>query len=143
MALRSYNPNDAMIYFAGNLLDRGLVSIKISPVDRTFTTIKGIDGESVRVLNNNRNHLCTLVVMGTSPVNDTLSSIWSQGRSGLNGGGIGTFSLVNVFGTDEVSAAKAYIENPPDIEYAGEPGERTWEIMLIDPSIVHGSLPAV
>jgi hypothetical protein len=143
MALRSYNPNDCTIYFAGNLLTQGIVSISIAPVERTFTTLKGIDGDTTRVLSNNRDHVCTITVMGTSPINDVLSSIWRLGQSGLNAGGIGTFSLVDSFGTTNVSTNAAYIENPPTMEWAAEPGERSWELRLVDPIINHGGLVPV
>jgi hypothetical protein len=144
MALRSYNPNDCIITFAGALLTGGILSIEIAPNNRTFETLSGIDGDITRVLNNNRTWTATITVMGTSPINDILGGIWRQSVLGINAGGVGSFSLSHIQGgTDLVSTPRAYIANPANIAYAAEPGERVWEIDLVDPLINHGSLPGI
>lgn len=140
---RSYNPNDYTIYFAGHLIDRGIQSLNISPEVPQSSGLVSIDGDTTRVMSNNKNMTCEIVLVSTSPANDVLSELWNAARSGANGGGIGTFSIVNSIGTDEVTANKAWIDQGPDLNIGAEPADRTWLLYLEAPDVVYGSLPEV
>jgi len=140
---RSYNPNDYTIYFAGVLIDRGIVSITLSPEVELYSQQVGIDGDTTRSRNNNLNWTCELVLQQSSPLNQDLSDIYNDGRTGANGGGIGTFSLTDTVGNTEVTANKAWITNAPDVAVGAEVGERTWSLYLERPEITIAGLPEV
>lgn len=140
---RSFNPNDYTIYFAGHLIDRGIQSITVSPEVPSFSSVVSIDGDTTRAQSNNLNMTCEIVLVSTSPANDVLSALWNAGRNGPNGGGIGTFAITNAIGTDEVTAAKAWIDNAPDMTISAEPADRTWTLYLEAPNVTYGSLPEV
>jgi hypothetical protein len=140
---RSYNPNDYLIYFAGIVVDRGYVSVTISPEAELYSQQVGIDGDTTRSRNNNINWICELVVQQSSPVNQLLSDVYNEGRLGFNGGGVGTFTLVDLVGGTEVVADRAWITQAPDISVGAEVGERTWTIYLEKPSLNFAGLPEV
>lgn len=140
---RSYNPNDYTIYFAGVVIDRGIISITVSPEVELYTQQVGIDGDTTRSRNNNLNFTCEIVLQQSSPQNRDLSDLWNAGRTGPNGGGVGTFSLVSNVGDDEITADRAWITNAPDMVVGAEVGERTWTLYLERPNVTYAGLPEV
>lgn len=140
---RSYNPNDYTVYFAGVLIDRGIVSITAAPEVDDFSSTVSIDGDTTRNFSNNRNYTCEIVLQESSPVNAQLSAIRNAARTGVNGLGIGTFSLVNNIGQSELTSDKAWIQRAPDMSVGAEVGERTWTLYLESPDVSYRGLPEV
>lgn len=140
---REYNPNDVTIYFAGVLIDTGIVSVTASPEVELYTQSVGIDGDTTRNRNNNLNWTCEIVLQQSSPINQDLSDLYNAGRTGPNGGGVGTFTITDTVGNTQLVANKAWITNAPDITIGAEVGDRTWTFYLERPDINIAGLPEV
>lgn len=93
---------------------------------------KGSDGQGVRSKNFNRSALLTVRLMQGVSVHAVLSAIFNKDYKSSNGSGVGTVMIKDGQGPTLLSGTGAYIEQPPDITIAAEPGVREWKIRIDD-----------
>lgn len=144
MALKTYDPKQWDIVFAGIPLNEGLADgtfLSISTTTAAFTSKAGPDGEVTRVRQHDRRAQARFTTMQTSEVNDRLSAVLRADRAATNGQGVGMFFVQDRSGTTVVRSSKAYISDDPDIELAMDATTREWIIDLPDYDPTHGSNP--
>lgn len=142
--LKTYDPKDYVVYFAGTVFDRGIVSVKVSADTPLYgDPTVGIDGESTRNRSNNKNYTCELTLMASSTANKALSDIFNVGRNMPNATDVGAFAISHVFGGDAVASTHAYIDADPGIQIGAEVAEYTWKLRLIDAQIKYAGLPTI
>jgi hypothetical protein len=142
MTLRSHNPNNWSVYFAGNPIGDQIVSVEITPNNPEATIVSGIDGRSTRVVQNNFSYTVVLTLLASSVANNILSAIMTAQRSGANPAGVGAFSCLNVVTGEEITSPKCFIINAPSLSVGAELGERQWTLHAEDCVVKHvGSFP--
>ena len=143
MALKTYDPKQYDLVFAGINLSEGLADgtfLTVTPDTAGFSKKVGVDGEVTRSRSHDRTATATFTLMQTSEVNDRLSAVYNADRDAVNGQGVGTFFVQDRAGTTIGEASKAYIANMPDLTLSGEAETREWTIELADWTPVHGSV---
>lgn len=136
MAMKTYDPGDISVVFAGLSLTEGLAPdtfVKVETPEDSFNFVQGADGHSTRSKSGKRMKRVMLTVLQTSDVNDKLSAIHNLDLLAPNGAGVGPFLLKDSNGTTIVAAPAAYILKDPDMEYAEEDKFREWTFILADP----------
>jgi len=140
--IKSHNPQDWLIYFAGNAIGDQIVSVEITPNSPEAEVVRGIDGNATRVVNNDHSYTITLTLLASSVANNILSAIMTAQRSGANPAGVGAFSATNIITREEISSAKCFIINAPTLTVGAELGERVWTLHAEDCVVSHrGSFP--
>lgn len=132
MATRFYDPDQVVVYFAGNRL-QGFADgefITVEQLSDAFGDVVGTDGEVARSKSNDRRATATVKLLQTSPSNDALSTIHATDLDAANGAGVGTFLMQDLQGTTLVHAEQAWI-----VKYADQSNDRTaksrdWQIRL-------------
>lgn len=143
-ALKTYDPKQYVIVFAGINLNEGLADgtfLTVAPENPGFSKKVGVDGEVTRSRSHDRSATATLTLMQTSDVNDRLSALYNADRDAVNGQGVGTFFVQDLLGNTIGEAAKAYIADEPDMSLEGEASTREWVIELADWRSTHGGTP--
>lgn len=137
MSVKTYNPADVLIVFAGIPVE-GIA-------DGTFITVArdnpawnksiGSDGEGVRAKSNDRGGTITLTLMQSSVTNDALSALANVDEA--SGNGVGPFLMVDRSGRTICGAETAWIQKQADAEFAREASTREWifETDVLDMSI--------
>lgn len=141
MSVKTYNPADVLIVFAG---------VPITGIaDGTFITVArdnpswnkniGSDGEGVRAKSNDKGGTITITLMQSSLSNDALSAIALVDEA--SGDGVGPFLMVDRSGRTLCGAETAWIQKPADVEFAREATTREWvlETDLLDMPNVGGN----
>jgi len=93
---------------------------------------KGSDGQGVRSKNLDRSAMLVVRLMQGVSVHDVLSAIFNKDYKSKNGSGVGTVLIKDGQGTTLLTGTGSYIEQPPDITIAAEPGVREWKIRIDD-----------
>lgn len=78
MAMKTYDPGDISVVFAGLSLTEGLAPdtfVKVETPEDSFNFVQGADGHSTRSKSGKRMKRVMLTVLQTSDVNDKLSAI--------------------------------------------------------------------
>lgn len=141
-AVKSYDPAEVQVIIAG---------IKISGfADGTFVTaarknasfalIVGSDGEGARAKSNDRSATVTVTLLQTSDSNDALSALLNLDE--LSSDGVGALMIKDNSGRLLLSAETAWIEKPPDAEFAREITNRVWVIETNELTGLWGGNPA-
>jgi len=126
MAVKSYNPADVSIIFAGIPIEgfadgTFIVAARDNP---SFNKTVGADGEGARAKSNDTGGTVTLTLMQTSISNDALSA-----RAVLDeasGDGVGPLLIKDGSGRTLVVAESAWVQKPADAEFAREISNREW-----------------
>lgn len=134
MSVKTYNPADVLIIFAGVPIE--------GFADGTFITVArdnpswnkniGSDGEGVRAKSNDKGGTITLTLMQSSVSNDALSALALVDEA--SGNGVGPFLMKDNSGRTLCGAETAWIQKPADAEFAREATTREWvfETDLLD-----------
>lgn len=141
MAVREYDADQVVVYFAGQRL-MGFADgefITASQKSDGFSDVVGTDGVDVsRSKSNDRRVTVVVKLMQTSPSNDFLSTIHQADLDTPNGAGVGTFSIQDLGGTTLVHDESAWI-----MKFADESKDRgakanEWTFTLPKPTRVVG-----
>lgn len=100
--------------------------INIQPVQDTFETYIGIDGELARIRRLDKLYDVSISILPTSNTNDFLSALYVTDTKTNLGLGVQPLSIVDLNGGSIFFAAFSWINNPPDITYAANASIRTW-----------------
>lgn len=141
MATREYDPDQVIVYFAGQRLTGFADGEFVTAAQKSdgFSDVIGTDGTDVsRSKSNDRRTTVTVKLMQTSSSNDFLSTIHQTDLDAPNGAGIGTFLIQDMGGTTLVHDSSAWI-----MKFADESKDRTskaneWTFTLPRPTRVVG-----
>lgn len=128
MAVTTYDSSQVSIILAGLPLT-GLAPdtfISVEQDEDSFTLQIGADGEGSRSKSNNRSATIAATLLQGSAANDLLSALHNLDINSPSGDSIGPFLLKDNSGRTLISAAKAWIQKPPAVEFAREGGTREW-----------------
>lgn len=142
--MRTYDPNQWDISFAGRHLNKGVADgtfLTVASMAPGFTSKVGVDGESTRSRGHDRRYTARLVLMQTSEANKILSDIYAQDRNAVPGQGVGSFFVQDRSGTTVLQSAKAYIADDPDLTLEATATTREWLFELHETDITHGDVP--
>jgi hypothetical protein len=93
----------------------------------TFSKYVGSDGVVARTKTNNFSGSVTITLMQTSPDNDYLTDLMTQGEQLLiAGAGVTNIKITDKTGSSVFESANAWIRKPPDVEYSREFSTREW-----------------
>lgn len=140
MAVREYDPDQVIVYFAGQRL-QGFADgefITVAQASDGFSDVAGTDGEVSRSKTNDRRATATVKLMQTSPSNDYLSTVHQTDLDAPNGAGVGTFLMQDLSGTTLVHDDAAWVQKFADTsnDRGAKPNE--WAIRLPRPTRVVG-----
>lgn len=140
--MKTYDPNQYDVIFSGYKI-RGFsegTMLSLSPETGGFSSAVGVDGEVTRNRIADRRHTLTLSLMATAESNDDLSALYAADRAATNGE-VGDLRIVDRAGTTVVRAAKAWIQNGPDLGLDDTVSAREWEIVAVVDELIIGSNP--
>ena len=144
-ALKTYDPKTHDIVFAGILINEGLADgtfLSVTPDVAGFSVKVGADGEVTRTRMHNDVRTATVTVMQTSEVNQRLSALYNADRRGVNGEGVGVFFVQDrVTGSVDLTFAKSFISQDPDVVLEPEATTRDWTFILTDGEVNHNGSP--
>ena len=137
-ALKKYDPKEVIFTWRGITLNEGIVDgtfITANRNERNASMSTGADGRSTMVINNNRSGTITLVLRAGSNTNDTLANIVGLDESSLGQKSVGAIEVRDFSGNTLVFDEEAFLDGPPDVEFANEEGENTWTFICPDVNI--------
>lgn len=124
-----YSPKDVILLLGGFYPVDGYSSdtfIRIKKDVKPFDTMKSMDGEMARVYRKDEGYIVEITLAQSSPTNDILSSLYNIDIATQ----VGKFPLLikDTKGTTTFFAGTAWVEDIPDVTFAGNLTERTWVI---------------
>lgn len=129
MALKTYNPAEVTIVFAGipisGYAEGTFVSIERN--EDSFALQVGADSNATRAKSNNFSGRVTLTLIQSSASNDALSAQLSLDEQD-DGAGIGSLLIKDLSGRTVVEAEQAWLTKPATTEFGREASEREWVI---------------
>lgn len=141
MAVREFDPDQVVVYFAGQRLT-GFADgefITVSQKSDGFSEVIGTDGTDVsRSKSNDRRATVVVKLMQTSPSNDFMSTIHQTDLDAPNGAGVGTFMMQDLGGTTLVHDDSAWIVKFPDESKDRTSKANEWTLTLPKPTRVVG-----
>jgi len=128
--MKTYDPKSVHCTLAGHFIegfgDGTFVSFsRTAPI---FSTKVGVGGIVTRSRSHNKSGTVTFTLMQTSLSNDRLTEIMNADLNAINGAGVGSLTVQDIYGTTILTAAKAWIESPPDASFEAEATTRDWVI---------------
>lgn len=140
MAVREYDPDQVLVYFAGRRL-QGFADgefITVAQDSDGFGDVVGTDGEVSRSKTNDRRAVATVKLMQTSDSNDFLSTVHQSDLDAPNGAGVGTFIMQDLSGRTLVHDDAAWVQKFPDTSNDRTSKGVDWAIRLPSPTRVVG-----
>jgi hypothetical protein len=138
MAVKSYNPADVSVIFAGIPIE-GYADgtfLVAARDNQSFTKMVGSDGEGARAKSNDAGGTITLTLMQTSISNDALSAQMALDEA--SGDGVGPLLIKDGSGRTLIVAESAWIQKPADAEFGREISNREWVIETDNMQIFDG-----
>lgn len=141
MAVREYDPDQVIVYFAGQRLVGFADGEFVTAAQKSdgFSEVVGTDGTDVsRSKSNDRRATVVVKLMQTSPSNDFLSTIHQTDLDAPNGAGVGTFTIQDMSGTTLVHDGAAWITKFADESKDRAAKANEWTFTLPRPTRVVG-----
>lgn len=138
MTIKTYNPGDVSIIFAGIPFEGYAPGTFVTfgrDNDSSVGSV-GSDGEGARAMSNDKSGTITCTLMQTSATNLALSELIRLDE--LTGDGVATMMIKDSSGFSLALAQTAYISKPADGEYARELTTRVWVFKTDHLEILHG-----
>jgi hypothetical protein len=139
MALKIYDPDQSVVYFAGIRLQGFADGEYITAEMKSdgFTSVVGTDGEVARSKSNDKRCLVTVKLLHTSSSNAQLSGVLNTDLNAPNGAGVGAFMLADnstptSAGTPLVVGAEAWIVKAPDLSRDRTTKSLEWQIEIAE-----------
>lgn len=128
--LATYNPDQVLIYWSGNLIqgydDDEFISVEqMSP---GYDDVVGTDGEVARSRTNDRRLKVTIKLLQTSLSNQALSLAHTSDLNAPNGAGVGALFIQDTSGFSIVKSPQSWVVQYPNSSYARKAKGREWEI---------------
>lgn len=128
-SVKIYDLDQVSCNFMGAPIESGFgegAAIKIEKADPSFTTKQGADGSIVRSKTGKKLYKITITLLQTAAGNQVLSAINQADEAASNGAGVGPLLIRDRQGTSLHHFSKAWIEQPPAVEYNAEATNREW-----------------
>lgn len=138
MGFAQYNPKKVIVSFLNTRILGFANDTKVEIAFREdgVTDEVGVDGDVVRVLNNNQLADVTINLLEASPSNGFLQVRYNQDRQ--FGTSFGPFSTVNTQGTLLVTAENSWIKKVANVSYGKDTPVRQWTITLAEAIVRDG-----
>lgn len=128
--MKTYDPKNFPLVFAGILVE-GFADGSFITVEETtpaFSSVVGAYGDVTRARSHDRRFQVRIVLQQTSETNGDLSRRYRLDKEGPNGIGVGSLSLVDLFGNTLIASPEAYIVGQPSATWDVAPTNREWTI---------------
>ncbi len=132
MSLKTYDPDQVVIYFSGILIE-GYADgefITVEQMTPAFTSVVGSNGEVARSKSNDNRTKVTVKLLQTSSSNPLLSAIHLVDLNSTNGAGVGTFLMQDLEGATIVTGAQTWITQFPDTKMDRGAVSREWSFEI-------------
>jgi hypothetical protein len=139
MALWQYNPSLVVISIAGLHTVVGVPDgefVTVTKNNYTVKTHRSLDGEKMRVFNNDNSYSLTLSLVQSSPSNTVLDTLFKIDQ--LTRRGKFPITISDLSGSSRFYCASAWIETVPDMVFANDLQISKWKIMCSDATMVIG-----
>ena len=130
---KTYNADEVDLIIAGVPIDAGFADgefLRIEQESDDFGDVVGTDGEVTRFKTLDRRANVVVLLMQTSDSNQFLSALSNADRLLPNGGGIVPFLVLDTNGASLYEALELWVQKPPDVSFAREPGTREWNLRV-------------
>ncbi len=126
----TYDPDLVAVIFANVLMDGWGTDafVSVTRNSAAYTTTVGVDGKVARNKMLDESAVVTIRLKQDSNVNDQLSTIYNLDRNTAGGAGVGPFTIRDNNGRTLLHAPEAWIQSPPDVEFAKETDQYEWNI---------------
>jgi len=114
--------------FCGLSCPDGIVSVKVTPREASFTEETGSNGLVERAATENVLYDVELVIKAAANYNQVLVKLWQADNTIDGGAGVGTLVVADPNGASTCTSEKAYINTPADLVAAKERGDVTWKL---------------
>lgn len=134
-ALKKYDPKEVTITWRGIPLNSGIVDgtfITVVRTSRNSALNIGSDGGGTMVINNDRSGTIGLTLRSGSDTNDTLSDVVNIDESGTGLKAVGELEVRDFSGRTLHFAEEAFLDGPPDDEFANDESEIPWAFQCHD-----------
>jgi len=130
--MKEYDVDEVDIIVFGKKLTGAAdgTKVKVGRNARTFTLKVGSGGEGTRSKSNDKSGYIEVSLMASSDDNAFLTGIMLADE--VANAGVVPVLVKDKSGADLHQASNAFIEGPPDAEYATEVGTRTWRFLTDD-----------
>ena len=130
--LKEYDPKQVIITWDGVPINEGIAEgtfITIARNTRTWALNVGGDGGATRVHSNDRSVVVTVSLRMGSGTNDLLSSRVADEELDPPVSHVGALTIMDNTGNTLHFAEQAFLDGPPDDEFATEEGNRDWVLL--------------
>jgi len=139
MALWQYIPSQVVISIGGlheivGIPDGEFVSVTKN--NYAVKTYRALDGEKMRVFNNDNSYSLTISLVQSSPSNTVLDTLFKIDQ--LTRRGKFPVAISDLSGSSRFYCASAWIETVPDMVFANDLQINKWKIMCSDATMVIG-----
>ena len=135
----TYTPSGIIAILNGHII-QGISadsSVTVTRSANMFEVVPGIDGSWSRIKSSNFSGTISVSLHQTSPSNDALGAFATADE--LSESGSGLFLLKDKSGRELVTAAVAFIQKRPDLNYSTSMSDRTWTFASGYIDIVNGA----
>ena len=145
-ALKVYNPKEVVFIFDGIPLESGIIDgsfISLNRNSRNASLNVGADSGGTMVVINDRSVTVTLSLRKGSVTNDKLMDIIATEEAIDGQKRVGPLTIEDFSGRSLSFGQEAFLDGPPDDEFATDEGEVTWTWMVLNMVVdVRGSSDA-
>jgi hypothetical protein len=131
--MKVYDPDQVLFLFATvpikGYADGTFINIE---AQERFVTKVGADGVVTRTKTNSKVDRITISLMPGSDSNDVLSAVHILDLDSANGAGVAPLAIKDLSGRFLYMSPEAWIVQPPNVEFAKEPGQRDWIFEAVD-----------
>lgn len=131
--MKTYDADQVSVAIAGIPIDGGYADgefVRIENNEDAFTMVVGTDGKVTRSKTNNHTATVTLILMQSATANAALSALYNIDINAPNGAGIGPLLIADQGGTALYTAAKCWIQKPPNVSFDRAATPREWVIAV-------------
>ncbi len=125
--LRSYDPNEVILIFAGIPLNSGIARgtfITVARTQRTWRLEVGCDGEATRVRTNDFSGTVEVTMQQSAAIQAALAAVLVLDE--VTGVSVGPLYLQDFGGRTIHASPRAFIDGPPDDNFGTDIGVRIW-----------------
>lgn len=134
-SLKKYNPADITITWLGTPLNQGIAEgtfVTMARTNRNKTLNTGSDGRSTVVINPNRTGTMKLTMRKGSGTNDFLTERVVDDETPNGVLNVGALQVKDANGESIYFDAQAFLDGPPNDEFASDEGNVEWSFMCPD-----------
>lgn len=139
MAIWKYAPNQVSVSLAGIYDVIGFVDgefIRVIKTEDETETYDSMDGESMRIYNDNDTYTVEITISQSSPSNTILGVLWQLDRATRRAKF--PIAIVDSSGSSRFYSATAWVSSQPPMVFGNSLTEVTWKLTCKDAVIFYG-----